>query len=81
MVSKALTNPRDGGPLKDPRIHVAQADQCQFGVTAKIKAGSDERGPAKKTTGCVSKSWTIARMRRRTCKHDHEHMKLEGGRP
>ena len=28
--------------LKDPRVHVAYADQCQFGLTSKIRTGSDE---------------------------------------
>ena len=28
--------------LKDSRVQVAYAEQCQFGLTAKIKAGSDE---------------------------------------
>ena len=37
--------------LRDPRVQVAYADQCQFGLTADIKTGSDERGPAKKHTG------------------------------
>ena len=64
--------------LKDPRVQVAYADQCQFGLTDKIRAGSDERGPAKKPTGFISNSWTIAHRLRRTCKR--EHVKLEGGR-
>ena len=42
--------------LHDPRVQVAYADQCQFGLTSKIRAGSDERGPAKKPTGFVSNS-------------------------
>ena len=66
--------------LKDPRVQVAYADQLQFGLTAKIQAGSDERGPDKKPTGFVGNSWAIARRLRRTCNHEHEHVKLEGGR-
>ena len=66
--------------LKDPRVQVAYADRCQFVLTAKIKAGSDARGLAKKPTGFISNSWTIAHRLRRTCKQDHEHVKLEGGR-
>ena len=66
--------------LNDPRVHVAYAHQCQFGLTAKIRTGSDERGPAKKPTGFIGNSWTIAHRLRRTCKRDHEHVKLEGGR-
>ena len=66
--------------LHDPRVQVAYADQCQFGLTSKIRAGSDERGPAKKPTGPVRNSWTIAKRLRRTCQHDHVHVKLEGGR-
>ena len=62
--------------LRDPRVQVAYADQCQIGLTAKIKAG----GPAKNPTGFISNSWTIAHRLRRTCKHDREHVKLEGGR-
>jgi hypothetical protein len=49
-------------------------------LTAKIATGSDERGPAKKPTGFVGNSWAIAHRLRRTCKHDHVHVKLEGGR-
>ena len=56
--------------LKDPRVQVAYADQCQFGLTAKIRTGSDERGPAKKPTGLICNSWTIANRLRRTCKHE-----------
>ena len=66
--------------LKDPRVQVAYADQCQFGLTAKIATGSDKRGPAKKPTGFIGNSWAIAHRLRRTCKHDHVHVKLEGGR-
>ena len=66
--------------LKDPRVQVAYAVQCQFGLTAKVQAGSDERGPARKPTGFVGNSWAIARRLRRTCDHQHEHVKLEGGR-
>ena len=66
--------------LKDPRVQVAYADLCQFGLTAKIATGSDERGPAKKPTGFVGNSCAIARRLRRTCNHDHVHVKLEGGR-
>ena len=66
--------------LHDPRVQVAYADQCQFGLTSKIKAGSDETGPAKKPTGFVGNSWAIAKRLRRSCKHDHIHVKLEGGR-
>ena len=29
--------------LQDPRVQVAYADQCQFGLTSKTRAGSDER--------------------------------------
>ena len=66
--------------LKDLRVQVAYADQCQFGFTAKLRTGSDERGPAEKPTGFISISWTDALRFGRTCKHDHEHVKLEGGR-
>ena len=66
--------------LKDPRVQVACGDQCQFGLTAKIRTCSDERGPAKQPTGVISNSWTIAHRLRGTCKRDHEHVKLEGGR-
>ena len=52
--------------LQDPRVQVAYADQCQFGLTSKIRAGSDERGRAKKPTGFVSNSWMIAKRLRRT---------------
>ena len=38
------------------------------------------RGPAKKPTGFISNSWAIAKRLRRTCKHNHIHVKLEGGR-
>ena len=65
--------------LQDPRVQVAYADQCQFGLTSKIPAGSDGRGPAKKPTGFVSNSWMIAKRLRRTCQHDHVHVELEGG--
>ena len=37
--------------LEDPRVQIAYADQCQFGLTAKIGIGSEQRGPAKKPTG------------------------------
>ena len=80
MVGQILADTRDDELLNDPRVHVAYADQCQFGLTAKIRTGSDERGPAKKPTGFIGNSWTIAHRLRRTCKHDHEHVKLEGGR-
>ena len=66
--------------LKAPRVQVACAVQCQFGLTAQIRTRSDERGPAKKPTGFIGNSWTIAHRLRRTCKHDHERVKLEGGR-
>jgi hypothetical protein len=66
--------------LHDHRVQVAYADQCQFGLTSKIKTGSDETGPAKKPTGFVSNSWAIAKRLRRNCKHDHIHVTLEGGR-
>ena len=66
--------------LQDPRVQVAYADQCQFGLTSKIRAGSDERGPAKKPTGFVTNSWMIAKRLRRTCQHDHVRVKLGGGR-
>ena len=66
--------------LHDPRVQVAYADQCQFGLTSKIRAGSDERGRAKKPTGFVSISWAIAKRLRRSCQHDHVHVKLERGR-
>ena len=62
--------------LKDPKVQVAYADQCQFGLTEKISSGSDERGPAKKPGNL----WAVARRLRRTCNHDHVHVKLEGGR-
>ena len=66
--------------LADPRVEVAYADQCQFGLTAKVRSFSEERGPAKKPTGFVGNSWAILRRLRRTCDHSHEHVKLEGGR-
>ena len=66
--------------LKDPRVQVAYADQCQFGFTAKIHAGSDERGQAKKPIGFIGNSWAIAQRLRRTCIHEREHVKVEGGR-
>ena len=66
--------------LKDPRVHVAYADQCQFGLTSKMRTGSDEQGPAKKPTGFIGNSWAIIRRLKRTCDHSHVHVKLEGGR-
>ena len=80
MVSQVLPKTEMEDLLKDPRVQVAYADQCQFGLTAKIRTSSDERGPAKKPTGFISNSWTIAHRLRRTCKHDHDYVKLEGGR-
>ena len=46
--------------LNDPRVQVAYANQCQFGLTAKIRAGSDKRRPAKKPTGFIGNSLAIA---------------------
>ena len=66
--------------LKDPRVQVAYADRCQFGLTVTIKVGSEDRGPAKKPTGFIGNSWAIMRRLRRTCDRSHEHVKFEGGR-
>ena len=66
--------------LKDPRVQVAHADQCQYGLTAKVQAGSDERGPAKKPTGFIGNAWAIISRLRRRCDGGHVHVKLEGGR-
>ena len=49
-------------------------------MTARIGTGSDERGPAKKPTGFVGNSLAVAQRLRRTCNHDHVHVKLEGRR-
>ena len=45
--------------LEDPRVEIAYADQCQFGVTAPIEGINGERGPAKKPTGFAGNSWTV----------------------
>ena len=66
--------------LKDPRVQVAYADQCQFGLTSKIRTGGVEEGPAKKPTGFIGNSWAIIARLRRTCDHSHTHVKLEAGR-
>ena len=46
--------------LADVRVEVSYADQCQFGLTSKIAAGSEDQGPAKKPTGFIGpgKSWS-----------------------
>ena len=80
MGAKSWQIPEMDELLHDPRVQVAYADQCQFCLTSKIGAGSDVTGPAKKPTGSVSNSWAIAKRLRRTCQHDHVHVKLEGGR-
>ena len=77
---KSLQIPEMDELLQDPRVQIVYADHCKVGLTAKIRAGSDERGPAKRPTGFMGNSWMIARRLRRTCDHEHEHVKLEGGR-
>ena len=42
---KSGQNPEMEDLLRDPRVQGAYADQCQFGLTSKIRTGSDERGP------------------------------------
>ena len=49
------------------------------GLTAKVIAGSDERGPAKKPTGCIGNSWAMISQLRITCDQEHTFVKLEGG--
>ena len=66
--------------LRDPRLQVAYADQCQFGLTAKVRAGSGERQPAKKPTEEIGNLRAIISRSRRTCAQTHTHVKLEGGR-
>ena len=48
VVSKVFANSRDGGSVRDPRVQVAYADQCQFGQTAARTAatrGAPPRSP------------------------------------
>ena len=66
--------------IEDPRTEVSYADQCQFGLTSKIQAGSSEEGPAKKPTGFIGNAWAVMHELRRTCDNSHTHVRLEGGR-
>ena len=66
--------------LEDPRVEIAYADQCQFGLTAPIAGINGERGPAKKPTGFAGNSWTVMEELRRKCPGDHIHVRLEGGK-
>ena len=66
--------------INDPRVEVSYADQCQFGLTTKVAAGSDEQGPAKKPTGFLGNYWAIMAELRRVCDGSHVHIPLEGGR-
>ena len=66
--------------LEDPRVEIAYADQCQFGLTAPIEGINGERGPAKKPTGFAGNSWTVMEELRRKCPGDHIHVRLEGGK-
>ena len=58
-------------------VHIAKADQCQFGLTTPGEGGKSM--PALKPTKFMTNSVPMAKVLTRTCKRDHTHQPLTGG--
>ena len=65
---------------RDARVLIVEAHQCQFGLTAKLRDGSGQHAPAKKTTGFMTNSWYVAEAFNKKCQGDHSHAWLTAGR-
>lgn len=64
----------------DPQVLLVQIHQCMFGLTAPLADGSGKEAPAKKPTGILTNSWTLAEKLNKQCSGYHSHAWLTGGR-
>ena len=64
----------------DPRVNVAYANLCQFGMTTHIDVKDGPRGPVAKPTGFMTSSWTMHEELSKKCHDGHQHVPLVGGR-
>jgi hypothetical protein len=69
------------GLMEDPRVSVAFANMCQFGMTSHVDVRHGPRGPVAKPTGFMTSSWTLYNELSKPCRDlTHKHVALVGGR-
>ena len=66
--------------MKDPRVSVACANMCQFGMSTHIDLRDGARDPVAKPTGFMTSSWTVYEELNKKCRDTHIHVPLVGGR-